>query len=156
MERDNRFNLAFGDFVRGAVAGERPLVLFLDDLQWADSASLNLLERLLAESQNAPLLTIGTYRDNEVGPGHPLLLSLGKIAKTSRIETLTLGPLQRDDVCRLTALTLHRDHSDSQPLADLLYDNSQGNPFFVNQLLKTLYEGGAIAFTQRPEPGPII
>ncbi|TVR14581.1 MAG: GAF domain-containing protein [Phormidium sp. GEM2.Bin31] len=151
MQRENRFNLAFGDFVRGAVAGDRPLVLFLDDLQWADSASLKLLERLLAESQNYPLLTIGTYRDHEVGPGHPLLLSLANIAKTSRIETLTLGPLNRDDVSRLTALTLHRDRSDSQPLADLLYDNSQGNPFFVNQLLKTLYERGAIAFN--PDTG---
>ena len=151
MQRENRFNLAFGDFVRGAVAGDRPLVLFLDDLQWADSASLKLLERLLAESQNHSLLTIGTYRDNEVGPGHPLLLSLANIAKTSRIESLTLGPLKRDDVSRLTALTLHRTPTDSQPLADLLYNNSQGNPFFVNQLLKTLYERGAIAFN--PDTG---
>ena len=90
----NRFNLLFGKFIRVFTTKEHPLVIFLDDLQWADSASLNLLKLLVEESAAGYLLLLGAYRDNEVFPAHPLMLALEEIQKQgAKLNTLTLNPL---------------------------------------------------------------
>ncbi len=143
----NRFNLLFNKFVRVFTTKEHPLVIFLDDLQWADSASLNLLKLLMDESEEGYLLILGAYRDNEVFPAHPLMLSLDEINKQgAQIETITLAPLSEKDINRLVAETLLCSRELAAPLSQLVYQKTKGNPFFSTQFLKGLYEDGCIKF----------
>ncbi len=143
----NRFNLLFQKFIGVFATQEHPLVMFLDDLQWADSASLNLMQVLMSQSATGYLLLIGAYRDNEVSPAHPLMLTLGEIEKLEAIvNTLTLAPLSQADVNRLIADTLSCSAEMALPLTELIYQKTQGNPFFTTQFLKALYEDGLISF----------
>ncbi|NEO56647.1 MAG: AAA family ATPase [Okeania sp. SIO3B5] len=143
----NRFNLLFGKFVRVFTTKEHPLVIFLDDLQWADSASLNLLKLLMDESETGYLLVLGAYRDNEVFPAHPLILTLDEIKKRgANINTITLAPLEKLDITRLVADTLLCSVDVALPLSELVYDKTKGNPFFTTQFLKGLYEDNCITF----------
>jgi len=143
----NRFNLLFGKFVRVFTTKEHPLVVFLDDLQWADSASLNLLKLLMDDSEVGYLLVLGAYRDNEVFPAHPLMLTLDEITKQgAKIDTLTLAPLDEVDITRLVADTLLCSVEIAAPLSRLVYQKTQGNPFFTTQFLKGLHEDGYITF----------
>jgi predicted ATPase len=103
----NRFNLLFQRFIQVFTTAEHPLVIFVDDLQWADSASLNLIQVLMSESKTGHLLLLGAYRDNEVFPAHPLMLTLNDIAKAgATIETITLQPLNLTSLNYLVADTL--------------------------------------------------
>ncbi|MEW5861855.1 MAG: AAA family ATPase [Cyanobacteriota bacterium] len=140
-EAQNRFNRVFQQFIRVFCQKEHPLVLFLDDLQWADSASLKLIELLVTDPDSQHLLTIGAYRDNEVSPTHPLIQTIEKIQVLGAVvNNITLRPLESDRVSLLVADTLDENVGASiQPLADLLFNKTQGNPFFLTQLLKTLY-----------------
>ena len=143
----NRFNLLFGKFLRVFTTKEHPLVIFLDDLQWVDSASLNLLKLLMEESEVGYLLLLGAYRDNEVFPAHPLMLTLDEINKQgANIETITLAPLSENDINRLVAETLLCTTELAAPLSQLVYQKTKGNPFFSTQFLKGLYEDGCINF----------
>ncbi|NEQ40943.1 MAG: serine/threonine-protein kinase PknK, partial [Okeania sp. SIO3I5] len=143
----NRFNLLFGKFVRVFTTKEHPLVIFLDDLQWADSASLNLLKLLIWQSKVGYLLMLGAYRDNEVFPAHPLMLTLDEINQQgANIETITLEPLRETDITRLLAETLLCSTQLAAPLSELVYQRTKGNPFFTTQFLKGLYEEGCIKF----------
>ncbi|MGL4379114.1 MAG: ATP-binding protein, partial [Microcoleaceae cyanobacterium] len=141
----NRFNLLFHKFVQIFTSKEHPLVLFLDDLQWADSASLNLLKSLMEES--GYLFILGAYRDNEVSPVHPLLLKVDEIRKKGVIiNTITLPPLREADMNRLVADTLNCELSLAEPLTKLVYQKTQGNPFFATQFLKALHDEKLIKF----------
>ncbi|BAY99400.1 two-component hybrid sensor and regulator [Tolypothrix tenuis PCC 7101] len=143
----NRFNLLFQKFITVFTTREHPLVIFLDDLQWADSASLDLLKLLLTERERGYLFVIGAYRDNEVFPTHPLMLMLDEVKKAETlIHTLTLKPLSQVDVNQLTADTLSCSLELAQPLTELLYQKTKGNPFFLTQFLKALQEDGYISF----------
>ncbi|MDZ7961071.1 MAG: AAA family ATPase [Aulosira sp. DedQUE10] len=148
----NRFNLLFLKFIMVFTTPEHPLVIFLDDLQWADSASLNLLKLLLTRDakggkQRGYLFVIGAYRDNEVFPAHPLMLALDEIQKTqATINTLTLAPLKQDDVNYLIADTLSCTRDRALPFTELVYQKTIGNPFFITQFLKALHEDGLITF----------
>ncbi|MEP6525256.1 ATP-binding protein [Microcoleus vaginatus DQ-U2] len=126
---------------------EHPLVIFLDDLQWADSASLKLIQLLISATDNRYLLLIGAYRDNEVFPAHPLMLTLAEIQKTqAKVNTITLAPLDRAGVNCLVADTLACSKPLAEPLTELVYQKTKGNPFFGTQFLKSLHEDGSIAF----------
>jgi predicted ATPase/signal transduction histidine kinase len=140
-EAQNRFNRVFQQFIRVFCQKEHPLVLFLDDLQWADSASLKLIELLVTDPDSQYLLTIGAYRDNEVSPTHPLIQTIEKIQVLGAVvNNITLRPLESDRVSLLVADTLDENVGASiQPLTDLLFNKTQGNPFFLTQLLRTLY-----------------
>jgi len=143
----NRFNLLFSKFVQVFATQEHPLVIFLDDLQWTDSASLKLIELLMIQAHTTHLLLVGAYRDNEVYPAHPLMLTLDKISKTSAtIQTITLAPLPETDINLLVSHTLSCDLNLAQPLTELIYQKTKGNPFFTNQFLKSLHEDGWISF----------
>ncbi|NEO86076.1 MAG: AAA family ATPase [Spirulina sp. SIO3F2] len=143
----NRFNLLLGKFLELFATPEHPLVIFLDDLQWADSASLNLLTVLLDKLAAASLLVVGAYRDNEVFPAHPLLLTLRDIEQQgTTLNTLTLTPLQADDVTALIADTLHCVPAAARPLTQLIMPKTQGNPFFTTQFLQGLYAEGLFSF----------
>ena len=142
----NRFNLLFVNFIQVFTTIEHPLVLFLDDLQWADSASLNLIRLLMGETLRGYLLIIGAYRDNEVFAAHPLMLTVEQIEKEATVSTITLAPLSQTDVNRLIADTLSCSTEVALPLTGLVYQKAKGNPFFTTQFLKVLHEEGGITF----------
>ncbi|MGE4400762.1 MAG: AAA family ATPase [Desulfobulbus sp.] len=139
-EAENRFRTVFLRFIDVFAQKNHPLVLFLDDLQWADSASLGLLEYIFTQQRTHALLIIGAYRDNEVDPNHPLRHSLDTITLSGReIRTIHLQPLSHAHLCQLLADTLHADHAHVDSLARLIYEKTIGNAFFSIQLLKTLH-----------------
>ncbi|CBN54576.1 Sensor protein [Kamptonema sp. PCC 6506] len=143
---ENRFNLLFQKFTQVFTSAEHPLVIFLDDLQWADSASLKLMQLLMADTSY--LLLIGAYRDNEVYPAHPLILTLSEIQKNqATINTITLAPLSQVKVNQLVADTLKCPETLALPLSQLISQKTQGNPFFATQFLKALYQDRLIQFT---------
>jgi predicted ATPase/signal transduction histidine kinase/tRNA A-37 threonylcarbamoyl transferase component Bud32 len=143
----NRFNLLFEKFFQVFTTVEHPLVMFLDDLQWIDSASLKLMQLLMNESQRGYLLLIGAYRDNEVFPAHPLMLMLNELRKVgATVNTITLAPLTQRSLNQLVAETLNCATDLALPLTELVYQKTQGNPFFATQFLKALYQDGLVIF----------
>jgi predicted ATPase/signal transduction histidine kinase len=146
-EAQLRFQFVFQRFIGVFANAQHPLVIFLDDLQWLDPATLTLLEQLVTQSDIRHLLLIGAYRDNEVGPSHPLALALQKMRTAgARIDELVLGPLSRGDVTRLVSDALRAEPAHVQGLADLVQRQTGGNPFFAGQFLTTLVEEGLMQF----------
>ncbi|OCQ89667.1 serine/threonine protein kinase [Nostoc sp. MBR 210] len=147
-EAQNRFNLLFQKFIAIFTTAEHPLVMFLDDLQWADLASLQLI-KLLMEDKNY-LLLLGAYRNNEVSPVHPLMLMVEELKKAGKtVNTIKLTPLAKQDVNQLIADTLRCNTERTQPLTELIERKTRGNPFFITQFLKKLYEDGEITFNHQ-------
>ncbi|MBN2115854.1 MAG: PAS domain S-box protein, partial [Anaerolineales bacterium] len=145
----NRFNLLFQKFIATFTTAEHPLVIFLDDLQWADLASLRLIRLLMSAPHDGYLLLVGAYRDNEVSPTHPLRMTLDEIEKTgATLNTITLPPLLESDINQLIADTLGCSLKMALPLTQLVYQITRGNPFFNNQFLKMLSEEGLITFNR--------
>ncbi len=143
----NRFNLLFGKFIRVFARSDRPLVIFLDDLQWADIASLKLMQLLANPAESQYLLFVGAYRDNEVSPAHPLMLTLEEIrASGATVSQIFLAPLDRQPLNSLIADTLNCAPERALPLTELVWQKTQGNPFFTNQFLKYLHEQELISF----------
>ncbi|WP_414573385.1 AAA family ATPase [Nostoc sp. CCY 9925] len=143
----NRFNLLFTKFIQIFANQEHPLVIFLDDLQWADSASLKFLQLLMNEASLGYLLLIGAYRDNEVSIAHPLMLVLDEVRKTgAKIQTISLQPLPCLKLNHLVADTLVCREDVAFPLSQLVYQKTQGNPFFSTQFLKALHQDRLIEF----------
>ncbi|WP_242715538.1 AAA family ATPase [Microcoleus vaginatus] len=146
-ESQNRFNLVFQNFIRAFCAKEHPLVIFLDDLQWADSATLKLIELMMTDTDTQYLFLIGAYRDNEVNPTHPLMMTLDGLRNVgATINFITLAPLDSKHISQLIADTLHSDASSVKPLAELVVHKTGGNPFFVYEFLKTLHTENLITF----------
>ncbi|OKH37344.1 serine/threonine protein kinase [[Phormidium ambiguum] IAM M-71] len=142
---ENRFNLLFQKFTQVFTSVEHPLVMFLDDLQWADSASLKLMQLLMADTSH--LFIMGAYRDNEVNLRHPLMLTLNEIAKSpAKINTITLAPLSQEQVNKLVADTLKCSEDIGGHLSGLIYQKTKGNPFFATQFIKALHQDGLIQF----------
>ena len=140
-ESQNRFNRVFQQFLKVFCQPQHPVVLFLDDLQWADSASLKLMQLLISDSDSQYLLIIGAYRDNEVNPTHPLIQTLEKIRESgANLHNITVQPLALNHVSQLIADTLNESAATRriQSFSELLFHKTQGNPFFLTQLLKTL------------------
>jgi predicted ATPase/signal transduction histidine kinase len=151
-ESQNRFRFAFRRFLHVFARAPHPLVLFLDDLQWADEASLALLTDLVTQSQTCHLLVVGAYRDNEVDPSHPLALTLQRVHKAGgRVAEVKLGPLPVVQLGALVADVLHRPPAEVQPLAQLIEAKTGGNPFFTIQFLTALHDEGLIAFDAEAE-----
>jgi predicted ATPase/GAF domain-containing protein len=149
-EAQNRFQRVFQQLVGAIARREHPLVVFLDDLQWADSATLNLLMPLLTVSDVRCLLVIGAFRDNEVDAAHPLTAVLQRLgAAGARLDRIVLKPLGLSDLTLLIQDTLHSDVADAERLAALVLQKTDGNPFFVRQFLKTLCQDGLLVFDDR-------
>ncbi|MEG4231275.1 AAA family ATPase [Microcoleus sp. Pol11C3] len=177
-ESQNRFNLTFKQFIHIFTQKAHPLVLFLDDLQWADSASLKLIHVLLTDRDSQYLLVIGAYRNNEVSPTHPLMQTLDSIYSCGAIiNNIVLQPLTLSTVNQLVTDTLGDNSSSAVPslayfaeqrgeiegeswvakhknterekcklLAELVFNKTQGNPFFITQLLTSLYAEKQLTF----------
>jgi PAS domain S-box-containing protein len=140
-EAKNRLNRVFQNFVRVFCQRSHPLVIFLDDLQWADSASLQLVELIMTNSQIEHLLLLGAYRDNEVNPNHPAMLWVNRLKEQNQIvNSIILKPLELEEIAQLLVDTLHSDRETVQALAELVLQKTSGNPFFINEFLKTIYQ----------------
>ncbi len=143
----NRFNLVFQNFIHSLSSPSRPLVLFLDDLQWADPASLALIERFATGEDDHALLIIGAYRPTEVAESHSLRSFLDKLdagaARSARVELTSLGV---DAVATLLADTLRQPVARVQELAALIQQKTDGNPLFIRTFLQSVYEDGLLSF----------
>ncbi|AGP32861.1 chemotaxis protein CheY [Sorangium cellulosum So0157-2] len=145
LEAQNRLNRCFLLFVSVFARGAHPLVLFLDDLQWIDPASLGLLRALLADDSLEALFFCGAYRDNEVSPGHPLVRAIEELKHTGLVvRDIVLAPLARPHLLQMLSDSLERD--DCGPLVDAVQKKAGGNPFFVKQFVRSLYDHGALTF----------
>ncbi len=140
-----RFQLVFRRLLGVFARPEHPLALFLDDLQWLDAATLDLLEDLLTQPDLHHLLLIGAYRHDEVTPAHPLMQRLPTIGHAEgRVQEIAVKSLGLAHVSRIVADALHS--SVTLPLARLVHQKTAGNPFFVIQFLTELAEEGLLAF----------
>jgi len=141
------FQIALRRFVGVFARPEHPLVLFLDDLQWADAATLDLLEALLVGSDLHHLLVIGAYRDNEIDPAHPLVRKLAAIGDSAaKVRRIKLRPLDSDHLAALVGHALRCAPARAAPLAQLIHEKTGGNPFFASRFLSTLADEGLLAF----------
>jgi predicted ATPase/signal transduction histidine kinase len=146
-ESGKRFEMVVMNFITVFAKQEHPLTIFLDDLQWADIASLNLINKLLTNNENKYIFIIGAFRDFEVPSSHPLFSVLSEIkASETTVREITLQPLSRDNITRLIADTLKSKPEDIQDLSDLVYEKTAGNPFFAIQFLKSMYQDGLLQF----------
>jgi diguanylate cyclase (GGDEF)-like protein len=143
-ENRNRLHLVFTAFLRVFANRGHPVVLFLDDLQWSDTPTLDLLRRIVTSKDQSHLLLIGAYRSNEVGPGHPLRLLLDELDNHQRIHQVPVGPLDQHSVAQLVADSLRCEVDASRELSEMLFHRARGNPFFTNELLRQLHAQGAI------------
>jgi PAS domain S-box-containing protein len=147
QEAQSRFQLVFRRFISVFARPEHPLALFLDDLQWLDAATLDLMEDLLTRSDVQHLMLIGAYRDNEVNPAHPLMRKLEAMRQAGAIlQDIILAPLTRGDLGQLIADSLGCELERAIPLAQLIDDKTGGNPFFAIQFFSALAEEGLLAF----------
>jgi predicted ATPase/GAF domain-containing protein len=146
-EAQNRFFLALSSFLAAFTAPDQPLLLFLDDMQWADVSSLKLLEAIFADDASSHLLVIAAHRDNEVDAAHPWRLTAAAIKSAGApVTEIALGPLAQSDVADLVADALGAPHDDALPLARVVFERTQGNPFYTKQLLRALHDEGLVKF----------
>ncbi len=150
MEARNRLGLVFQDFIRVFAQPEHPLVVFLDDLQWADVSSFKLMEVMMTDSHLRCLFLVGAYRDTQVESGHPLLVSTEGLRKEGVIiDEILLGPLRLEHIIELTRDTLRITEHAAAPLARLVEQKTAGNPFFINEFLKELHAERLLQFDAR-------
>jgi PAS domain S-box-containing protein len=147
QDAQRRFQLVFQRFIGVFARAEHPLALFLDDLQWLDAATLDLLEALLTGSELRYLMLVGAYRDNDVTADHPLMRKLQAIkASGGKVAEITLAPLARGHLEQLIADALHCEPTRAAPLAQLVHEKTGGNPFFTIQFLSSLAGTGMLFF----------
>jgi len=147
QDAQRRFQFVFRRFIGVFARPEHPLALFLDDLQWLDAATLDLLEDLLTQPDVSHLMLIGAYRDNEVNSAHPLMRKLEAIRQTGgAVNEIVLAPLVPEDLGKLIADSLHGEPERSAPLAQLVHEKTGGNPFFAIQFVYALFEEGLLTF----------
>ncbi|MCB1191127.1 MAG: AAA family ATPase [Leptospiraceae bacterium] len=144
-ESQNRFKYIFIQFIKAVCNPDMPLILFLDDLQWADSASLKLLELIYKEKELCGLIIIGAYRDNEVSPIHPLIKTISSLRENKTLITeIQLGNLPKESVSEILKDTLSKQTAEILELRELIYEKTEGNPFFLKQFLYSLHQNGQI------------
>ncbi|NET06815.1 MAG: AAA family ATPase [Symploca sp. SIO2B6] len=149
-EAQNRFNLVIANFIHVFCHQDHPLTLFLDDLQWVDLATLQLLERILVEGQTESLLLLGAYRDNEVASDHPLVVTLAKLQQNNAtISQIDLKPLSLDHISDLIGDTLQQIPEAVSNLTELVWQKTGGNPFFINGFLQALQDENLLRFHQQ-------
>ncbi|XXX80351.1 AAA family ATPase [Sorangium sp. So ce134] len=149
-ESQNRFNLVFQNFLRVFATREHPVVLALEDLQWADAASLKLIHTLMTGPGAAHLLVIGTTREGEVAAAHPLRLLVDALRSASvDVHAVAVEPLPRPAVAQLVAEALDCAAEQAAPLSDVVFEKTRGNPFFVGQFLRALRQEELLRFDAR-------
>lgn len=146
-ESQNRFNYTFSKLIKALANQDHPLVMFIDDLQWADSASLQLIKTLLLDTELNHFFFIGAYRNNEVDATHPAVLTFEDISKNGVLVTpIDMGDLSIEDVNLMMSETFSCPTIEIEKLTQLVYEKTSGNPFFVNQFIRSMYEQGFISY----------
>ncbi|WP_411683186.1 diguanylate cyclase domain-containing protein [Clostridium thailandense] len=149
-EEKNRFLKIFKSFVRTFCEEQHPLIIFLDDLQWADLSCLKLIEILISDFEINNLLLIGAYRDSEVHENHPLKFALDRIqSRNILVNTIFLKPLEFIDIQQMVAEIFHCDLEEASLLAELSHQKTGGNPLFLSQFLYSLYREQLIQFNKK-------
>ena len=149
-EAQNRLRYTFLNFIKELSDAQHPLVFFLDDCQWADGDSIDLIELLLTHPDNQYFWIITALRDNEIEADHPLLRAYSRLAaKGALAEQLTLHNLDEAAVNKLISGALRCGKKDCALLSELVYSKTQGNPFFVRQMLMSLFDKGLLSFSQQ-------
>ncbi|MHA7128967.1 adenylate/guanylate cyclase domain-containing protein [Algoriphagus namhaensis] len=150
IENQQRIQFAVNLFLEAISSTNQTLVIFLDDLQWANDASIELLEAILKNENLKNILILGTYRSNEVREDHFLNKTLRKFksneSKSFHLSELTIAPIHREDVAKLISETLKIDLDGENELVNLIYTKTQGNPFAINKLLESLYSRKLLKF----------
>src|SRR5258708_36322175 len=147
QDAQGRFRLVFRRFIGVFARREHPLALFLDDLQWLDAATLDLLEDLVTRPDLQHLMLIGAYRDNEIDPSHPLMRKPAAIRNLgAAVHEIRLAPLSHADLTQLIVDTLGCDPEPAAPLAQLVHAKTAGNPFLALQFLSSLADEGLVTF----------
>lgn len=140
-EAQNRFNYVFRKFINAISTAEHPVVFFVDDVQWSDSASLDLISSIMTDIENEYFMCICAYRDNEVDISHPFTRMVEDLKQRDvKIEEIILNNLSVDNVNELIAHSTDLTTDQVSPLTELVYEKTGGNAFFVNQYLNSLYE----------------
>ncbi|MGB5967993.1 MAG: AAA family ATPase, partial [Spirulinaceae cyanobacterium] len=148
----NRFHQVFRDFMRVFCKRSHPLVIFLDDLQWADFGTLELLELMMSDQQLESLLLLGAYRDNEVDNNHPTIVTIERLKEQGAVvNQIILKPLNSDHITQLLRETLHRDAESVTSLTELILQKTSGNPFFINEFLTNLYQENLLTFNRNSQ-----
>lgn len=146
-ESEQRFHIAFLQFVKALAASNHPLLLFLDDLQWADVSTLKLIEHLLGDDESRSVLIVGSYRDQEIDDAHPLALMASRLSNSPGILTrIKLRHLGSEQISALLADTLRQPEQQIASLRRLVMEKTHGNPFFVGQFLSTLVQESALHY----------
>ena len=149
-EAQNRFNRVFQNFIEVFCQRSHPLVIFLDDLQWADFGTLKLIELMMTDSQIESLLLLGAYRDNEVDANHPTIVAIERLKQRGAIivNQIILAPLTLGDITQMLAETLYCERETAIPLAESILQKTSGNPFFINEFLKTIERENVLNFNR--------
>jgi predicted ATPase/signal transduction histidine kinase/tRNA A-37 threonylcarbamoyl transferase component Bud32 len=148
-QAQSRFNRVFQSFIRIFCQKSHPLVVFLDDLQWADFGTLKLIELMMSDRNTEYFLLLGAYRDNEVDVNHPTIVAIERLKEQGAIvNQIILTPLALEDITQLLSETLHRDREAVTPLAELILQKTSGNPFFINEFLKTINQENLFTFNR--------
>ncbi|MDX8339870.1 AAA family ATPase [Draconibacterium sp. IB214405] len=146
-EEQNRFNVIFLNFIKVLSDEQHPFILFIDDLQWADTASLNLLKSIMLDDEIRHLLIIGAYRDNEVDSKHSLIITLHELQqKKAILNRIELKNLHKEDISELLKESFAGDKKKVQPLTNLVYEKTRGNAFFTHQFVHNLYDKKLLKF----------
>jgi len=147
LETQNRFKMFFLNFIKVLCDKNHPFILFIDDLQWVDSASLDLIKTIILDDEVQHLLIMGAYRDTEVNQSHPLILAIDKIKEEGGFTNqITLPPLDLEAINYLIAASLKCNSETTLQLSQLCYQNTNGNPFFLKQYIIDLVDKGFIGF----------
>jgi predicted ATPase/signal transduction histidine kinase len=147
FEAQNRFKLVFQSFIQVFAKRSHPLVLFLDDMQWADAASLNLVTLILSAPATESLLVVQAYRHNEVSSTDPFMLAVKEQGNRGvEVGSIALAPLGSRDIAQFLADALREEPAKAMPLAEIIYGKTGGNPFFIRQFVKAMYTEKLISF----------
>ncbi|MCH8905073.1 MAG: AAA family ATPase, partial [Bacteroidetes bacterium] len=150
IESQNRFNITLQNFVRALATKERPLVMFIDDLQWADPASLLFLQLLITQFRLPYLLIIGAYREDELDENHPLLKAVNKVEESGvKVNRISISALNNAAINDLLSDTLEQEEKFTQPLTEVVQRITAGNPFFINQYLESLVNQKLLVFDHK-------
>lgn len=148
-QAQSRFNRVFQSFIRIFCQKSHPLVVFLDDLQWADFGTLKLIELMMSDRNTEYFLLLGAYRDNEVDANHPTIVAIERLKEQGVIvNQIILTPLALEDITQLLSDTLYRDREAVTPLAELILQKTSGNPFFINEFVKTIDQENLFTFNR--------
>ena len=140
-EQEARFHMVLLDFIYIFSTPGSPLVIFLDDLQWADLPSLNLVKRIVENPRQDSILILGAYRDNEVEKGHPLSITLKQINESNgQVKIIHINPLDLETTCQITADSFGMSYNQADDLGKHVFTKTKGNPFFIHSFLKSLYD----------------